>query len=254
MSALSGRDVLDLWEQVDGLAPARRALVLAAAGGTGRVEPHDVAAMPVGARDARLLELRRQLAGPVLEAVVACPACTEDVEVGLDTAVLLALGDARPDGAGPDGAGGPSTTEVDGMTVTWRAPTAGDLDAVAALAATDGVDPEAELWRRCVLEVRPATDPDDLPAPVRSTVAAQMADADPLSEVLLDVVCGACGESFPAEIDVATFTWTEVVAAARRVLREVDVLARAYGWTEPEVLALSDGRRAAYLEMVLGDR
>ena len=36
-------------------------------------------------------------------------------------------------------------------------------------------------------------------------------------------------------------------ARARRLLREVDVLARAYGWTEPEVLALDDARRAAYL-------
>jgi hypothetical protein len=29
----------------------------------------------------------------------------------------------------------------------------------------------------------------------------------------------------------------------------VDALARAYGWTETEVLALGDRRRAAYLEL-----
>jgi hypothetical protein len=34
-------------------------------------------------------------------------------------------------------------------------------------------------------------------------------------------------------------------------LHEVDLLARAYGWTEPEVLALSEARRAAYLRLVV---
>jgi hypothetical protein len=43
--------------------------------------------------------------------------------------------------------------------------------------------------------------------------------------------------------------WTELRAHARRLLREVDVLARAYGWTEPDVLALDERRRAAYLEL-----
>jgi hypothetical protein len=42
-----------------------------------------------------------------------------------------------------------------------------------------------------------------------------------------------------------------VDARARRLLHEVDVLARTYGWTEDEVLALSEQRRASYLRIVL---
>jgi hypothetical protein len=34
------------------------------------------------------------------------------------------------------------------------------------------------------------------------------------------------------------------------VLGDVHELARAYGWSEPEVLALSPWRRAAYLALV----
>ena len=36
------------------------------------------------------------------------------------------------------------------------------------------------------------------------------------------------------------------------LLRDVDTLARAYGWTEEQVLALGDARRGAYLELVEG--
>ena len=76
-----------------------------------------------------------------------------------------------------------------------------------------------------------------------------MAEADPLAEVLVDVVCPACAAQFVADLDIASFVWAEVRARAQRLLRDVDVLARAYGWTEPEVLALTDRRRDAYLAL-----
>ena len=76
-----------------------------------------------------------------------------------------------------------------------------------------------------------------------------MADADPLAEVLVDVVCPAVATQFVADLDVASFVWAEVRARAQRLLRDVDVLARAYGWTEAEVLELGDRRREAYLTL-----
>ena len=77
-----------------------------------------------------------------------------------------------------------------------------------------------------------------------------MAQADPLAEVLADVACPACGTAFVADLDLGSFVWTEVRARAQSLLRQVDALARAYGWTEPEVLALDERRRGAYLELV----
>jgi hypothetical protein len=48
-----------------------------------------------------------------------------------------------------------------------------------------------------------------------------------------------------------SFVWAELEAQAHRLLHEIDVLARAYGWSEPEVLALGERRRAAYVSLVL---
>ena len=83
----------------------------------------------------------------------------------------------------------------------------------------------------------------------RAAVAAALAEADPLAEVLVDVACPACGEEFVADLDIGAFVWADVRARAQRLLLEVDALARAYGWTEVEVLALGERRRAAYLEL-----
>ena len=38
--------------------------------------------------------------------------------------------------------------------------------------------------------------------------------------------------------------------AAGRLMRDIHLLASAYGWTEAEVLSLSAWRRQAYLDMV----
>ena len=61
--------------------------------------------------------------------------------------------------------------------------------------------------------------------------------------------CPACRTEFAVDLDIAGFVWAELRARAQRLLREVHVLALAYGWTEDEVLALGERRRAAYLEL-----
>ena len=91
--------------------------------------------------------------------------------------------------------------------------------------------------------------PSALPADVRAALARAMAESDPLAEVLVAVSCPACETVFAADLDLGAFVWAELRAHAQRLLREVDVLARAYGWTEADVLALDDRRRGAYLEL-----
>jgi hypothetical protein len=46
--------------------------------------------------------------------------------------------------------------------------------------------------------------------------------------------------------------WQKVQLAAERLLLDIDTLARAYGWTESDVLRLSPVRRAAYVQMTTG--
>jgi hypothetical protein len=53
-----------------------------------------------------------------------------------------------------------------------------------------------------------------------------------------------------APLDVGEALWQKVRTAAEHLLLDIDTLARAYGWTEREVLRLSPLRRAAYLQMV----
>ena len=221
MGELSGAATLELWDAAHALRPVERAVVLACADGE---DADRVALLPLGRRDARLLALHAAVAGPVIEATASCPRCGQAAEFTLDVDALL----ARETEAAP---------AADG----WRVPNSRDLEAAAD--AVDAAEAERVLLELCV-------DAGEQSDEARRAVAAAMAEADPLAEVLVDVACPACEETFVADVDVGAFVWAEVRASALRLLRDVDVLARAYGWTEAEVLALGDGKRQAYLDLV----
>lgn len=257
MAVIGDTELLELWEHSLGLDPAARALELAAA-----VDPQrtagELAGMPVGAREARLLEFRAGLSGPHLAATACCPRCGEEVEFELDAAALAGV---APPGDGEGEA--ERTLTVEGTRITWRCPTSADLAAISLLGDPDAA--EAELLSRCVLGVEPDgsrgpgpagaghRDPAArLDAAARSALCAAMEEADPLAELLVALACPGCGEGFSAELDAAEAAWSELDAAATRLLWEVDALARAYGWTEADVLALSPRRRRAYMGMAVG--
>jgi hypothetical protein len=65
------------------------------------------------------------------------------------------------------------------------------------------------------------------------------------------VRCEACGHEGSAQLDAGELLWDEIDARAHALLGEVHQLARAYGWTESEILGLSAARRAAYLSMAV---
>ena len=86
----------------------------------------------------------------------------------------------------------------------------------------------------------------ELAGEVAEAVSASLANHDPTAELLLDVACSACETSWQSVLDVAAFVWTEPAAQAERLLQDVHLLARAYGWSEEQTLALGNSRRTAY--------
>jgi len=225
---LTGQGILDVWERAQGRGPTAAALVLLAAATPG-VSWEDLGALPVGERDRRLLALREQTLGPCLEAFARCPACSEALDLALDAAAF-ATGEA------------PSELHLDGLR--FRLPNS--LDLLAAERCFDVEDARRLLAERCLLE----PEGHELTEAEIAAMAAAMTEADPGAELLLDLLCPACGEGWSEPFDIATFFRAELDVQARRLLREVHALARAYGWRESEVLALTPGRRRVYLEML----
>lgn len=245
MRPLSASDALRIWE--DGLLqhPLDRALMILAIA-CPEMTRDELTAMHVGQRDARLLSLRAETLGSTLHGFAECPRCAEHLEFAMEVAELQAA--LEPDAE-------PVTQmwelEADGYVLRFRLPTSEDLAAVAG--EIDVAKARHLLVERCVHEANRAgasVASSALPLKIVANVAARMADCDPQAEVVLDLRCPSCGHRWQMLFDIASFFWAELSAIAKRLLREVHILARAYGWREQEILSLSGARRQCYLEMV----
>jgi len=232
-------ELLDHWEYGLQQPLARRMLVLLAAACPEAAG--DIAALPIGRRDARLLELRERLFGPTLTIVASCPGCGERLQSA------FAVSDLRSTAGNP----APHVLEFDGYRVTFRLPAS--IDLLALSPTMDRRHARQLLLSRCVLDVRRAdgepAKPDSLPEHVAAAVSAQMSAADPQMDVELNLSCPSCNRAWSMTFDIANFLWKEIHAWAKSMLRGVHGLARAYGWREADVLALSPTRRQIYLEL-----
>ena len=243
MRALTAPELMGAWEAGHPHAGPGRALALLCAAFPD-VAPEHLARLPVGARDALLLTVREGTFGPRVVGLVSCPTCGERVELGFEVADLRATPDAPP----------PEALDVAhaGYAVRFRLPDSRDL---ASLLGLDAGRARQRLLGRCVLEVSregEAVSVAELPGDVVLAVADAMEKADPQARVELVTACPGCRHSWQPAFDIGEFFWREVETWAQRTLHEVNVLARAYGWSEERILAMSPWKRQRYLEMAAG--
>jgi hypothetical protein len=134
--------------------------------------------------------------------------------------------------------------------IRFRVPDSWDLAAVAA--CTNAETAGRRLVERCLVhstQNEAAIDPNQLPEDVIRKAEEAIAARDPMAEILLDLNCPECGRGWQLLFDIVTFFWIEIAVKAKHLLLEIHTLAKAYGWTETEILKLSDARRQIYLEM-----
>jgi hypothetical protein len=230
---LSSADILRLFEEGHGLHAVDRALLLLARSAPERSH-EELVALAIGQRDAALLELRAALFGDRLEAWAVCPTCGERVEIELACGDLFA---EVPES-------GPRQVRIGAAELTIRAPDSRDL---AAIATSPGVArAHAILFERCVTGAT-----ESLSVEERAAVADAILTTDPHAETLLSLACPSCDRAWELVFDIVSFLWNELAAEAQRVLRDIDVLARTYGWSEAEILGLSEMRRNLYVGAAL---
>jgi hypothetical protein len=205
----------------------------------------DVARLSIREVDQRLLSLRETLFGGSVSTVVDCPLCGTKLEACFESAQIL------PTTLAPERALEEQTEmTVGAFKVRCRPVNASDMLALEGI--VDPIVARQRVLDRCVLtawrEDKPVAthdlSPEDQDVLVEAITGEQVAPAE------VTLACVECRRSSQFAFDIAAFLWTELDAWARRMLTEVHLLARAYGWSEATILSLSADRRATYLSMV----
>jgi hypothetical protein len=239
MQSISAEELLAVWEAGREQHELDRVLTLLLAASPKETR-EELAGLTIGERDTRLLRLRTLLFGSRATGFAECPECGERVEIPIDIAVLVA--ESAPSSSE---AAALHEVEANGTRFQFRLPTSRDLaEVVPAASAADGL---RRLLQSCLLS---PVSPNELPNDTIEVLSQAMLEADPQAEMTLAFSCPGCARRWEMLFDIAHFFWNEIAAHARRLLRAIDVLARAYGWSEREILTLSAQRRESYLELV----
>jgi len=244
---ITASELLAAWEGgVDRPMFERALLLLEASSGQSW---EDLAALSIGQRDARLLDLREAIFGRSLPCLTACLACGERLELNLNVGDLRVS--AFPRGEQNKQNSDTLVIEAEGLTLEFRLPNSFDLSAASGAKDTDSA--RAALIERCLLAVH---DQDKeityslLSPSVLDALTVAMTEADPQSHLELALSCPSCEREWQAVFDIASYLWGEIQSWALRILHEVHILASAYGWREADILALSPLRRQLYLERI----
>jgi len=254
MSTTSASELLNIWQKGRSQTHIEQGLLLLAAA-CPEVTHDELAGLPIGERDVRLIKLRETIFGPHLVCLIDCPNCGEHLESTLNiNQILEALkSEAALEKQKKENEKEILETRISGYEVKFRLPTSLDL---AAVYGVEGIKESRQLlFNRCIAAVEhngEELSAEDLPADISDEVIKRMGDADPLGDVRFSMSCPLCAHEWEAILDIVSFFWSELDAWAVRTLREVHTLASAYGWRETDILAMNPWRRRCYLDMVSG--
>lgn len=232
-------EILDLWERGGGKTPIERSmelLSLSAAGG-------DPATLSIGRRDASLLGLREKFFGRRLSNIADCPSCGERVEWESNTGDLFVNG-LQKDVPATD----VLTLNLKPYVITFRLPNSYDL-----LKAYTYKDDPGRLLGDCIVDAQKEgvrCEVTDLPVEVFDLLDRRMAEEDPQADISMLLSCPKCSCQWEMSFDICSYLWMEIDNWAKRALREVAMLAAAFGWSESDILHMSPRRRRLYLEMI----
>jgi hypothetical protein len=235
MRTLNEIEQLGLWERGQRRHPIDRAL-LALAAALPEISCESLADWPIGRRNQALTQLHCRCFGARLRAWTQCVTCGEKLEIEMD-AELLAAGETEPRNRADE--------PVTAVGCTFRLPTSRDL--ARAAGKTQPGAGAVSIAESCLCggSLSAEWSEEDLAA-----IGDKLSAADPLAETRLALHCPDCGKDWLGTLDMVSFFWTELEARVRRVLSAIHALAAAYGWSEAEILSLSEHRRALYLEMI----
>jgi len=244
MRPLSIPELLMVWERGLTARPFERALAILSAASP-ESSPTALARLSIGRRDASLLQLREWAFGSELAILAACPSCRQTLELTIPVANLR----VSIDSAGDPGGDLERSLMLRDYEVRYRPPNTEDIAGCAGLELAAS---RQKLLACCVTDAccqGKSISAEELPEDVARRVVEQLAAVDPQADTRLDLICPDCHQRWKEVFDIVSFFWTEIDAWAHRILRDVTVLARAYGWRESDILALSPVRRQIYLSM-----
>lgn len=241
MKSLSASELLEVWEWGIYQKPLDRTIQLL----TIALETNDIdqiRGLTIGERDNYLLFLRRSLFGKQLNCTVECPECHEIMEWESDIDEFCSFDYNKHIHR-------ELSFQHKSLKLKFRLPTSEDI--IQSGLETSQSDFSRNLITRCTTKIVKGTkilEKVELPPQILNEIETMMEEADPKANIQLSLSCPNCGHSWHEIFDIISLLWKEIDSWVKRLLQDISVLARNYGWSEKDILMLSPLRRQFYLD------
>lgn len=205
-----------------------------------------VCQMTVGDRVAILLNLRKLTLGEIMHCEINCPSCKEIIFIDLSVSNLLQPVESLPKTE--------YEIKIDNFTLKVRLPNGRDQGAMlssygnttilqsASQAASDAI-------RSFIVSSEPSL-PDVISDDFVAKLGSEMEKLDPQSNILLNIECPTCKDSFQTPFFIEDFFFQEISAIQGQVEEEIHWLAYHYHWSEKDILSLTMKRRKRYVDLI----
>ncbi len=230
---LNAEALIDLAERATQLSAGRWSLALLQAAFPQAIR-NDLLDLPVGTRDRLIMAVRARLVAAPLRSEPECTDCGARFELTLMPEDL---------GLGPDAGQtdpGARAVRIEGQELMLRPVRLSDLLEVETMS---DIPQAAQL-----LAERVCGDLCGLPVEALETALEEL---DPAADIWLNTQCPDCGAEHSLAFDPVHYTAQELRQSAQQILRDVVDIARAFHWSEHDILALPDSRRTYYVAEAL---
>jgi hypothetical protein len=242
---LTGAEEALLASDPDALPAELATAIIAAAteriGDRAPISPALARALSAGDRERLLLACAAATLGETVDLMVSCPKCGELIELPMALRDLL---HPSAEGVRPR----QHEIRVGPRRLRFRLPNGGDQEDAARAALVDPQAAAALLVERCLGDdgaQAGAIDPE-----LATALDEAIEQLDSAAEIVVEAACPACSGQIRALLDGFTLLHSGI-ASGDRLFAEIDSLARAYHWSEADILSLPLPRRRRYLDIIL---
>jgi hypothetical protein len=188
-------------------------------------------------RDRLLAAVYKQAFGDRIESTLTCAHCSQPFDLDFSLHRLIASIEERSKADEWRSLGDGRFQNSSG--VKFRLPTGRDELELSTLNA-DKI--EALLLQRCTEESEWRETPDAFEELIERVA--------PLLDLELVARCVECGHQHTVQFDIQTYVLGAIVGERRRLLAEINRLARAYSWSLDEILSLRRSDRRQFVELI----
>ena len=239
---LTNTSLLELWEYGHAATPFEYGNLLLMLDDA-RNDEDDILDLTLGERDRYLLDLRKRLFGSKINAESHCKECSEKQDMSFTIQDIMVKNYHVKN-------------EYDMLTeelsIKLRPVKLRDLSLVSSKQKHETA--EDMLLELCILSAKkngnkiPVT---SMSQQEKANIVSEMSEIDPQSEIIINSKCPSCGVVCNFVFDICAYLRTEIDAYVRQLLLDVHYLSASYGWSESDVLAMSDHRRRMYINMII---